>query len=83
MSVTDVGPGVGRAGGSNSAGATAAGAVSGDGPVGVPMTFAMGVVAASGWMVVPADFDAARWASVLELYRPFLSYSELGALVDG
>ncbi|MGW4742042.1 AAA family ATPase [Nocardia xishanensis] len=31
----------------------------------------------------PADFDAARWASVLELYRPFLSYSELGALVDG
>ncbi|WP_245673745.1 AAA family ATPase, partial [Nocardia lijiangensis] len=31
----------------------------------------------------PADFDARRWASVLELYRPFLSYSELGTLVDG
>ncbi|MGN2636177.1 AAA family ATPase [Nocardia takedensis] len=28
-------------------------------------------------------FDIARWAGVLDLYRPFLSYSELGALVDG
>ncbi|MFC9893989.1 AAA family ATPase [Nocardia sp. NPDC127579] len=28
-------------------------------------------------------FDPARWSPVLELYRPFLSYSELGALVDG
>ncbi|MEU7767994.1 AAA family ATPase [Nocardia sp. NPDC049190] len=31
----------------------------------------------------PADFDTDRWAAQLELYRPFLSYSELGALVDG
>ncbi|WP_324196593.1 AAA family ATPase, partial [Nocardia farcinica] len=31
----------------------------------------------------PAEFDADGWAPVLELYRPFLSYSELGALVDG
>ncbi|MET8876356.1 AAA family ATPase [Nocardia sp. NPDC004604] len=31
----------------------------------------------------PMDFDGARWAGLLELYRPFLSYSELGALVDG
>lgn len=30
-----------------------------------------------------AEFDAARWSSALELYRPFLSYSELGTLVDG
>ncbi|WP_245545941.1 AAA family ATPase [Nocardia higoensis] len=30
-----------------------------------------------------ADFDAAAWAPVLDLYRPFLSYSELGSLVDG
>ncbi|MEV6278296.1 AAA family ATPase [Nocardia sp. NPDC051832] len=28
-------------------------------------------------------FDPTRWAPVLDLYRPFLSYSELGALVDG
>ncbi|MEV0245332.1 AAA family ATPase [Nocardia sp. NPDC050712] len=28
-------------------------------------------------------FDPTRWSPVLELYRPFLSYSELGALVDG
>ncbi|WP_054815119.1 AAA family ATPase [Nocardia arizonensis] len=28
-------------------------------------------------------FDVGRWAGVLDLYRPFLSYSELGALVDG
>ncbi|MGW5573187.1 AAA family ATPase [Nocardia thailandica] len=31
----------------------------------------------------PAPFDPRRWRSRLELYRPFLSYSELGALVDG
>ncbi|MCX4092118.1 AAA family ATPase [Nocardia sp. alder85J] len=31
----------------------------------------------------PADFVAGDWARALELYRPFLSYSELGALVDG
>lgn len=31
----------------------------------------------------PAPFDTERWAALLELYRPFLSYSELGALVDG
>ncbi|WP_109528425.1 MULTISPECIES: AAA family ATPase [Nocardia] len=30
-----------------------------------------------------APFDVTRWSSVLDLYRPFLSYSELGALVDG
>lgn len=30
-----------------------------------------------------AAFDPRRWRSRLELYRPFLSYSELGALVDG
>lgn len=29
------------------------------------------------------EFDIDRWAGLLELYRPFLSYSELGALVDG
>ncbi len=28
-------------------------------------------------------FPAGRWAPTMELYRPFLSYSELGALVDG
>ncbi|WP_280456472.1 AAA family ATPase [Nocardia carnea] len=28
-------------------------------------------------------FPAGRWAPPMELYRPFLSYSELGALVDG
>ncbi|MQY28162.1 DNA replication and repair protein RecF [Nocardia sp. RB56] len=32
---------------------------------------------------LPADFAAQDWAPALELYRPFLSYSELGALVDG
>ncbi|WP_433711371.1 AAA family ATPase [Nocardia sp. CA-084685] len=31
----------------------------------------------------PTDFNGDRWAGLLELYRPFLSYSELGALVDG
>jgi recombinational DNA repair ATPase RecF len=31
----------------------------------------------------PTDFRADDWAPALELYRPFLSYSELGALVDG
>ncbi|MEU4343054.1 AAA family ATPase [Nocardia sp. NPDC023852] len=31
----------------------------------------------------PTEFDVDRWAAQLELYRPFLSYSELGALVDG
>ncbi len=31
----------------------------------------------------PSEFDTDRWAAQLELYRPFLSYSELGALVDG
>ncbi|MFR9751146.1 AAA family ATPase [Nocardia sp. 004] len=31
----------------------------------------------------PTEFDTRRWAAELELYRPFLSYSELGALVDG
>uniref|UniRef100_UPI000AC40A7E AAA family ATPase n=1 Tax=Nocardia shimofusensis TaxID=228596 RepID=UPI000AC40A7E len=30
-----------------------------------------------------ADFDAAAWSPILDLYRPFLSYSELGSLVDG
>ncbi|MFE3444707.1 AAA family ATPase [Nocardia sp. NPDC059180] len=30
-----------------------------------------------------APFPARRWSVPLELYRPFLSYSELGALVDG
>lgn len=29
------------------------------------------------------DFDAAAWSPTLDLYRPFLSYSELGTLVDG
>ncbi|MFI9509368.1 AAA family ATPase [Nocardia sp. NPDC052566] len=28
-------------------------------------------------------FATEKWAALLELYRPFLSYSELGALVDG
>lgn len=28
-------------------------------------------------------FDGGAWAMPMELYRPFLSYSELGALVDG
>jgi AAA domain len=28
-------------------------------------------------------FESLRWAGPLELYRPFLSYSELGALVTG
>ncbi|RJO79980.1 hypothetical protein D5S18_01655 [Nocardia panacis] len=31
----------------------------------------------------PTDFPADRWSGLLDLYRPFLSYSELGALVDG
>ncbi|MBF6063140.1 AAA family ATPase [Nocardia terpenica] len=31
----------------------------------------------------PTDFCFRDWARSLELYRPFLSYSELGALVDG
>ncbi|WP_280266231.1 AAA family ATPase [Nocardia wallacei] len=31
----------------------------------------------------PTEFHAEGWARALELYRPFLSYSELGALVDG
>ncbi len=31
----------------------------------------------------PTEFRAADWSRELELYRPFLSYSELGALVDG
>lgn len=31
----------------------------------------------------PTAFAVDRWATRLELYRPFLSYSELGALVDG
>ncbi|WP_228829779.1 ATP-binding protein [Nocardia beijingensis] len=31
----------------------------------------------------PSAFDMDRWTAQLELYRPFLSYSELGALVDG
>ncbi|MBF6327198.1 AAA family ATPase [Nocardia transvalensis] len=31
----------------------------------------------------PSEFRAEQWARALELYRPFLSYSELGALVDG
>jgi energy-coupling factor transporter ATP-binding protein EcfA2 len=29
-----------------------------------------------------ADFDGSRWAAALELYRPFLSYNELGSLLD-
>lgn len=42
----------------------------------------------AGWSVLGpdgtfADFDAAAWAPSLDLYRPFLSYSELGTLVDG
>ncbi|MCM6775758.1 AAA family ATPase [Nocardia sp. CDC159] len=31
----------------------------------------------------PTEFRVADWSRDLELYRPFLSYSELGALVDG
>ncbi|MEU4317010.1 AAA family ATPase [Nocardia sp. NPDC024068] len=31
----------------------------------------------------PAGFARTDWAVPMELYRPFLSYSELGALVDG
>ncbi|WP_254205901.1 AAA family ATPase [Nocardia alni] len=31
----------------------------------------------------PTEFRFEQWARALELYRPFLSYSELGALVDG
>ncbi|RMI35754.1 hypothetical protein EBN03_01865 [Nocardia stercoris] len=31
----------------------------------------------------PGPFRPQEWAAALELYRPFLSYSELGALVDG
>ncbi|WP_328405439.1 AAA family ATPase [Nocardia sp. NBC_00403] len=31
----------------------------------------------------PTEFDTDRWSGLLDLYRPFLSYSELGALVDG
>ncbi|WP_245669574.1 AAA family ATPase [Nocardia speluncae] len=30
-----------------------------------------------------AAFPVGRWTPPMELYRPFLSYSELGALVDG
>lgn len=29
------------------------------------------------------DFDGATWGAAMETYRPFLSYSELGALIDG
>lgn len=29
------------------------------------------------------SLDALGWASALDMYRPFLSYAELGALVDG
>ncbi len=32
---------------------------------------------------VPQPLAAKSWARPLELYRPFLSYSELGALVSG
>ena len=28
------------------------------------------------------DFDVARWSTPLELFRPFLSYNELGSLLD-
>ncbi|MGV9679756.1 AAA family ATPase [Nocardia sp. NPDC003482] len=31
----------------------------------------------------PIDYRVEDWSRELELYRPFLSYSELGALVDG
>ncbi|MET7773266.1 AAA family ATPase [Nocardia sp. NPDC005366] len=41
------------------------------------------VSAASDDETGSAPFDVTRWAAVLDLYRPFLSYSELGALVDG
>uniref|UniRef100_UPI00245779E9 ATP-binding protein n=2 Tax=Nocardia TaxID=1817 RepID=UPI00245779E9 len=30
-----------------------------------------------------SGFDPVAWGPVLDLYRPFLSYSELGSLVDG
>ncbi|MDN5929904.1 MAG: AAA family ATPase [Pseudonocardia sp.] len=29
------------------------------------------------------DFDGAQWREEMSTYRPFLSYSELGALIDG
>jgi recombinational DNA repair ATPase RecF len=41
---------------------------------------AQALVEAAG---VPRPFAAKGWARPLELYRPFLSYSELGALVSG
>lgn len=31
----------------------------------------------------PEPFDEAAWSALLALHRPFLSYSELGALIDG
>ncbi|SFN48891.1 AAA domain-containing protein [Pseudonocardia ammonioxydans] len=30
-----------------------------------------------------ADFDGSSWRDAMSTYRPFLSYSELGALIDG
>jgi DNA repair exonuclease SbcCD ATPase subunit len=30
-----------------------------------------------------ADFDDSAWGEAMQTYRPFLSYSELGALIDG
>jgi energy-coupling factor transporter ATP-binding protein EcfA2 len=30
-----------------------------------------------------ADFDGSEWRADMQTYRPFLSYSELGALIDG
>jgi energy-coupling factor transporter ATP-binding protein EcfA2 len=29
------------------------------------------------------DFDGSTWAEAMQTYRPFLAYSELGALIDG
>ncbi|UGT64141.1 AAA family ATPase [Nocardia asteroides] len=31
----------------------------------------------------PAPFDVETWSALLALHRPFLSYSELGSLIDG
>ncbi|MEV0359646.1 AAA family ATPase [Nocardia sp. NPDC050697] len=31
----------------------------------------------------PAPFDVDTWSALLALHRPFLSYSELGSLIDG
>lgn len=50
-------------------------------PAGEPLTGGEWVQRVPG--APDTAFPADRWAPPMELYRPFLSYSELGALVDG